>query len=148
MVWIDPGHDLIHNAPIDPTARNSSNSQWPNEAAPSAQLQRAHRLGPPVTPNTESDDGSMKTEAEASRLGEGLPSRGEGEADRRCGTVRFNNGGALFSHPCSQWRSLTRHGGDEKWCRGFIPEQGYSPIRNNPHRLTSCTSPTDLFRHC
>jgi hypothetical protein len=36
----------------------------------------------------------MKMKAEASRLGKDLPSRGESEADRRCGTTRFHNGGA------------------------------------------------------
>jgi hypothetical protein len=56
--------------------------------------QRAHRFGPPVIPNPESDNDSMKTKAEASRLGEDLPSRGESEADRRCGTTRFHNGDA------------------------------------------------------
>jgi hypothetical protein len=69
--------------PIDPMARNTSSTQWPNEAAPGAQRRRAHRLGPPVTPNPESDDDGMKTKVEVNRLGEDLPSRGEGEADQR-----------------------------------------------------------------
>jgi hypothetical protein len=124
MVWIDPGHDLIHNAPDRSNGRELFFLPVAERSGTSAQRRRAHRLGSPVTPNPESDDGGMKMEEEASQLGEGLPSRGEGEANRRCGTTRFNNGGALFSHPCSQWRSLTRCGGDEKRCRGFIPEQG------------------------
>jgi hypothetical protein len=65
---------------------------------PSGQTKRrrAHWFGPPVTPNPEPDNGGIKTEEEASRLGEDLPSRGEDEADRRCCTARSNNGGVIF----------------------------------------------------
>jgi hypothetical protein len=102
-------------------------------------------------PDPESDDGGKKRKAEASRLGKDLPSRGEGEADRRCGIARFNNGGALFGflpaarkpsaahanrvrrghehHPGGELKLLDPMPGPQSWCTYMSPMAAVSSQR-------------------